>query len=553
MLNQLSTTIMHCTTTIEKKIFLCFLIQFAASAILFFGYPIWFQNPILICQTISANSIGEKFECPQEIACNGKYSFTIDYKKSPQSLSTDFNLICNRTNLQRKSLSIMLLSGFLGAFFNFLFSINKTIKKKFINFSMLGFGLSCLMAPLMAVFFPSIEIVSIFFGGFHFFYFLQYPHLLTIMKDNFSEDFAKISPALYNSSLGLFGIIHPLLAFIFKSNWKVLMVIVGFPVFISGIYLLTIEFGPDLILITPTESSIELNEINSISNFGETNPAENPSPLINAPRKVSLEEKEYYLKFNYKQYGNILSNNKVRKNFFCLAFCIALNINSSVGCTLELKTLAGSIFTNVIIAALLILIGAFSAGLLIMKYNGFKLTYWIYFSCGICLSFYLFLPRNIKQLNVFYAILATIPGEMFFILLELQWNLTFIILPQIIPFDTISVFFGFSYFIGKLISGFIPYVNFYIKIYIVYYPFVFYGGLFFIAFFILIFVIDKPAFDLKFYKNSLYLSSFGTFLSPLLISSSLVQQTISGDVDFTFNSNSPEFNNNDDYISILSK
>ena len=69
-----------------------FSIQWFLAAIIFVAYNFLFETPKLTC----ANSETPKFECTAQQACSGNFTYSYDLQNGPNTLISEFDLICDQ-------------------------------------------------------------------------------------------------------------------------------------------------------------------------------------------------------------------------------------------------------------------------------------------------------------------------------------------------------------------------------------------------------------------------------------------------------------------------
>ena len=455
------------TTKVEKWLFLSLVYQFACSSSLSLGYPLWFQKPLVKCKFL--NKLDYE-PCSLETACNGNFPYILS-ESSPKSLSYDYNMICENESIQRFSLFIMLSGGFLGSFVNLVILVSRQFRKKLIFICMLGFSISSIIPAIIGyIGLNTPYLVSFFFGIFQFFFMLEFTHLFGLVKERFAHDIAKISPSIYNTSWGIYGLLYALFAMIINSNWKLLMLFQGIPMLIMGLLFGFSEFDIDR---SSFKASLNLR-----------------SQDITTSDHSQFED--FNIKFNFKSFKNLFKKKNDIINFFCFNYAIILILVSIVGLSTEMQSLGGNLYVNNGLSALLSSIGAFMSGILSVKGDIYSFIKKTCFIISFLLLLYFFIPQNITDFPIFIQILSSFPGILVFSFIESLNNFILIFLPCIFTKDILGAFLPCVYFLSKFATTFVPYINLVATKYFHMYSYNLYGIFYLIALFIFIFFAKIP-------------------------------------------------------------
>lgn len=218
------------TTFSQKRFILSINILFGLLSPGLLGIAIWFKEPIFSCK-----SDNKTFECTQEIACSGLYKYHIDYSKSPLSIATELELVCDRRYLKRFLISCYFLGGLIGCFFNILVHIPAKNRKLAISLVGILYGL----ANLGMVFFAhNLDILPIFMATISFSWIVMHPFCFMIMNENFQGDLTKSVIMIMMLFYGATGIIYSTVAYFLNASYIVLFTLIGILVIADSLYLL---------------------------------------------------------------------------------------------------------------------------------------------------------------------------------------------------------------------------------------------------------------------------------------------------------------------------
>lgn len=129
----------------DRKLLLALSLFYGISSLYIIGYPLWFKEPELLC----FNKITNKhFICTEADACHmGNYTLI---KNSSMSLTAEYELVCDKGDLKRKTISFSLFGYIIGMFINMVLPITAYNRKNWIGICCLGFAIGALITLLFS-------------------------------------------------------------------------------------------------------------------------------------------------------------------------------------------------------------------------------------------------------------------------------------------------------------------------------------------------------------------------------------------------------------------
>ena len=197
-----------------KKLILSLTCLFCMAGSLCLGLPILFKEPAIFCKFHENDS----FEKCSEIKACQSLIYEIDYVDGPQSLSTKYNLICDRSVLKKWTLTMNYVGGFTAEICLTIFLISSYYRKLFI--SMADLILGCSFAAIL-IFQNSFYIMTamIFLGSFCCVYINTYSYMF--VNETFKGDINGFCIFLFCVVWAAFGMLLAIIGYLSDSNWKV--------------------------------------------------------------------------------------------------------------------------------------------------------------------------------------------------------------------------------------------------------------------------------------------------------------------------------------------
>ena len=209
----------------EKLLIISLSLIFGSFSPILCAYGIWFQKPIIKC----FNNKTPKFICNEKLACSKEFSYKIDYNLSPKSLVTMHNLLCERREIQRKSITLVFSGAVIGAFIPFIINFNSKRKHYFIGISALILSFCCFINTL----FNNIYIISFSLFLVNLIYGVVNVCTYSYPNEVFNEELASFVIIAVNFSFGILGGIYAFISYLFQSNFNKIMLfssITSFPI-----------------------------------------------------------------------------------------------------------------------------------------------------------------------------------------------------------------------------------------------------------------------------------------------------------------------------------
>ena len=185
----------------------------------FFGIGIWFKEPFLICTNVETN---QSFKCFEGIACNNpKIKYSIDKITSSKSLSTIFNLTCERKSLQRFAFSLMMIGSFLGCIFNSIIYITKNQRKNFVFINQIILTIANLAS---CWFYDYYYIICALIGVGNFCWISSFGNSSVLMSENLPTDLKLLGTQFLIFTMSLYLFIYSLVALYVNGNMQTLFI-----------------------------------------------------------------------------------------------------------------------------------------------------------------------------------------------------------------------------------------------------------------------------------------------------------------------------------------
>lgn len=240
----------------EYKILLTLLIIYSICYTTVIGIPFFYQSPVTLCFNKLTNS---NFICSEEIACLNETTSTIDFEKSPLSLSTQFSLICSKQDEKRFSQWLILFGSTIGCVFNMIVYIPR--EKYQLYYSISAFLYS--IAGFLAILFPNnLLFVSICLNIMIANMTTMFNWTITFLEVIFSKKKAMVAITLLNFGFGIYGLIIIFIAFFSNSSWKMIIIIPCILCFFSTIYLYKLDITLKMI-----EENVDMSFSSKVLNY----------------------------------------------------------------------------------------------------------------------------------------------------------------------------------------------------------------------------------------------------------------------------------------------
>ena len=230
----------------EYKLLMCISIIYGLACTTQIAFPIIFKEPKLLCGDPTNPSTLQT--CYESQVCNTNTSFIIDKINGPRSLSTQFELICDRKSEQRISLSIIFGVSLLGVLLNLLTILKPIWRKNFYSFCGIVIGSSLLFTVYFG---NNLWLISFFLGLASLGYILILTYSFLLINDFFEDDTAKVSFGVLNICWGALGVAYAFIGMWTNADWKTLNIITGIPIIIASIILNLLDEDMDADFIVP--------------------------------------------------------------------------------------------------------------------------------------------------------------------------------------------------------------------------------------------------------------------------------------------------------------
>ena len=197
---------------------------------IFNAWAIWYQNPKTFCKDGGIHS------CSIKEACKSKY-YSIDYKNSPKSISTQFGLICEKEGDKNFAMITTLAGCWVGALFSLLYTPPKSYRKTYLGLLTL---LNAFSSFLIIFFQNNLFIISLLMFNLSF---AQNPfkaNSVVLFYEIFNKEFGKVANSVVMCIYGSIGFTNGVIAYFSNSNWKILFLYQFCIAFIFGLFLLLI-------------------------------------------------------------------------------------------------------------------------------------------------------------------------------------------------------------------------------------------------------------------------------------------------------------------------
>ena len=241
----------------EHKLLFCISLIYALACTTQISFPILFKEPHLFCGN-QTNLSSEGHFCYESEVCNNQEPFYIDKKNGPKSLSTEFELICERKSEQRKSLSIIFGVSMFGVLLNLLTILKPCWRKSFYSFCGIVIGAS----QLFSVYFSNnLMLISFFLGLASLGYILILTYSFLLINDSFEDETVKVSFGVLNILWGALGVTYSLLGMWTNADWKTLNIITGVPIIIASVILNMLDEDQEADFIVPQSPELPQLEV----------------------------------------------------------------------------------------------------------------------------------------------------------------------------------------------------------------------------------------------------------------------------------------------------
>ena len=196
-----------------KKLILSLTCLFCMAGSLCLGLPILFKEPSIFCKFYE----NDNFEKCSEVKACQSFSYEIDYIDGPQSLSTKYDLICQRSVLKKWTLTMNYVGGFAAEICLTVILISGNHRKLFISMAALILGISF---TTIIIFQNSFYMMTamIFLGSFCCVYINTYSYMF--VNETFKGDINGFCIFLFCVVWASFGMLLAVIGYLTDSNWK---------------------------------------------------------------------------------------------------------------------------------------------------------------------------------------------------------------------------------------------------------------------------------------------------------------------------------------------
>jgi hypothetical protein len=236
---------------LTKRLIISLTCLFCMAGSLCLGLPILFKEPSIYCK----NKATDKFEKCTEIKACQSFEYQIDYINGSQSLSTEYNLVCNRAILKNWALTMNYFGGFSAEISLTLFLISSYYRKLFISIADLVLGISF---SLMLIFQNSYYMMTsmIFLGSFCCVYINTYSYMF--VNENLKGELNGFCVFLFCVVWAGFGIFLAVLGFLTEADWKIFAFIVSIICYLSFFAFLSSKVEKDNSSIDENKNEVKI-------------------------------------------------------------------------------------------------------------------------------------------------------------------------------------------------------------------------------------------------------------------------------------------------------
>ena len=205
---------------------LCFL--HALNGFIYSSIPFIFFDPVLDCQNTTSGTI---FQCDQNMAC-GNYNYTINSASSFFSITTEFELICDKRFIKPTVQSLILAGPAISGLTLSFVKVNPFKRMKLMVCSyILGALMAILASTISNIWFVTIAIFLSYL-----FAYVWYANIYTYTSEVFEPPLKKILPSLLTSSYGMGTMVFSLITLVIE-DWRILNAFYfGVPVLIFSVW-----------------------------------------------------------------------------------------------------------------------------------------------------------------------------------------------------------------------------------------------------------------------------------------------------------------------------
>ena len=232
----------------EYKLLFCISLIYALACTTQIAFPIIFKEAKILC--------GDEVCYESQVCSNSSITYSIDKISGPRSLSTYFDLVCDRKSEQRQALSLIFGISLLGVLLNLITILGPQWRKSFYSFCGIVIGASLLFSVYFS---HNLLLISFFLGLASWGYILILTYSFLLINDFFEDETAKVSFGILNICWGILGVVYALIAMITNADWKVLNTITGIPLIITSIILNLLEEDQEADFIVPQSPEIRKN------------------------------------------------------------------------------------------------------------------------------------------------------------------------------------------------------------------------------------------------------------------------------------------------------
>ena len=164
---------------------------------------------------------------------------------------------------------------------------------------------------------------------------------------------------------------------------------------------------------------------------------------------------------------------KYRNGVIFISIAISASILSRVSTSVEMESLGGNLFSNLLFYSILDMIMAFISFQLIISFNLIDLIKYFFLGPAFFFFLFFFAPLNLNHLTNFLRLsltFTTLIGKCFS---DLSTNFLYASMKFFIPKDSIFPVTMFGMFFSRILLTSLPYINYFIEITFKFHPFIF--------------------------------------------------------------------------------
>ena len=347
----------------QKKIIVLINLIFTMCTSVVIGLSILYKEPIILC---SASLTSPFTICSEDKACHSPF-YQIDLINSPQSLSTEFSLICSDSAKKRLALTCCFCGMLIGCIFSTFVMIPK--KRRLLVICFHGFLFS--FALITMLFCTNFYLIGGFTGVAAFCYLLLNNNAYLYARENFSGELAGFTTISFNVCWALMGMSFAIMNYFTNANWKIFLLVSGVISFISSIVLTLIALkSPKAV-----ESSMK-----------------RPDEEVDDVFEVEEKEKGFCGNLN-----EIREHRQIKTNYFFYMLAFAYYSVSYYCIYVEMDSIGGDLYLKILVCCGLELFAAVFTGVIIEYFDTEKILKANLTFLAIFFMIFLFCPKDIAQ------------------------------------------------------------------------------------------------------------------------------------------------------------